>query len=337
MRMKKIVIVDTDEEFLSRLEIKFAREWEDRAQIEGISSLRYLNQYFEEPKSLDILVINEYLYNEKIARHPCQELFLLAEEEKAEAKGKQYIYKYTGVAELYGKIKKQLRLRKEQKRGEYIRITAICSVSGGCGKTLTALGLSAELAKEKKTLYLSAETLQDFSVYLDETRSLPEAFCQAWAVQEPRLLEQMNAAVGGEEFFYLLPMERSAVSYHLTAVHYLWLLDLFKGMKVYQEIVIELPCGLQAEMTELLERADHILLLASQEETAFRKLSQFRRSVSLPEEKTMLLCGRYRADRENFLKGENVVEYIEEDAGEGFCLNVIREKGTFKALSYLLD
>ena len=61
----KIVVADTDEEYLAPLEYKLAEEWKDKGDIEVITSLKYFNEYFSQPRDIFILIINEYLYSER--------------------------------------------------------------------------------------------------------------------------------------------------------------------------------------------------------------------------------------------------------------------------------
>ena len=76
-----IVVVDTDEEYLAPLEYKRLEEWEEKADIEIITQLKYFNEFFSQPRSIFMLIINEFLYNEKIQKQNCSHVFVLRENE----------------------------------------------------------------------------------------------------------------------------------------------------------------------------------------------------------------------------------------------------------------
>lgn len=58
MEKKLIVVVDTDEEYLSALEYKLLEEWEEKADIEIITQLKYFQEFFGKPRNIFLLVIN---------------------------------------------------------------------------------------------------------------------------------------------------------------------------------------------------------------------------------------------------------------------------------------
>ena len=62
MNKLKIVLADTDENYLAPLERKFIDEFEDNGEIHVITDREYLRKYFSVPQSLDILLIDEAVF-----------------------------------------------------------------------------------------------------------------------------------------------------------------------------------------------------------------------------------------------------------------------------------
>ena len=91
MEKKLIVVVDTDEEYLSALEYKLLEEWEEKADIEIITQLKYFHEFFGKPRNIFLLVINELLFNQKIQKQNCSHILLLSEEEGSA--GEEHSYK----------------------------------------------------------------------------------------------------------------------------------------------------------------------------------------------------------------------------------------------------
>lgn len=329
--------------YLSALEYKMAEEWNDRAVIEGISSLKYLNEYFDEPKSMYMLLINEYLYSEKIARHECVHTFLLTEDEKAPVRNNNVhtIFKYMGIPEIYGKISRYIQAWKERKRGNALRVTAVCGMAGGCGKTLLSLGIASVLAgQSENVLYLSAESLQAFHAYLGEEEYLDDGFCYSLVRREAQIAEDLRRQVKNDEFFYLPPMRRAAVSYQITADDYIFLLDALAAEGYWQEIVLELPSEINAGTMRLLDRAARVVVVCRQNYPSALRLHAFQQSVNVQEDKYLFICTRYDSAAPNELAklaDVEIAEYIEEFTQEEHTLSAIREKDILHNLIYILE
>ena len=339
---KLIVIVEPDESYLSALEYKFAEEWGDSAEIEAISSLRYLNVFFEQPRNQYLLLINEYLYSEKIARHECVHTFLLTEEEEKqqEKNGVHMVYKYTGIQEIYGKISRQIEIWKTRRQSSAPGLTVIYPVAGRCGSTLLSLGIAAELAaKEQNVLYLSARSLQDFQIYLKKQDFLPESFCHALAMHEEQVGELLKDVAENEEFSYIPPMQRSSVSYQITGHEYVYLVEKLRDLGYWKEIVLELPDGIDRDTVSLMEMAGHVIVVCRQDRSSVVRLQALRESIAAQDDKYLFVCSCFRPEQENELlsvEGLEIIEYLEEWKEET-SLSGLREKGILKNIVYMLE
>ena len=76
-----ILLADGDEQYLLALVRKFIEGFENDGDIEMISDAAYLEEYFQTPRSLDIVVIQEEMYRDEFGRHNIGNLFLLTEDE----------------------------------------------------------------------------------------------------------------------------------------------------------------------------------------------------------------------------------------------------------------
>ena len=63
-----IILADTDEKFLTPLELKFVEELDEDADIEIITEASYFNEYFLSPKSASVLVVSEDLYTSDLQK-----------------------------------------------------------------------------------------------------------------------------------------------------------------------------------------------------------------------------------------------------------------------------
>ena len=77
-----LVIAETNEGFLSPLEMRIAQILCETVDIEVISDREYMKTYFSSPRSIDILIISEGLYTNDLTRHNIKKTFVLTEEPK---------------------------------------------------------------------------------------------------------------------------------------------------------------------------------------------------------------------------------------------------------------
>ena len=74
-----IVLCDEDERYLVPLELKFTEEFGEKAEIIVITDKEYLKSFFSTPQNIDVLIINEDLYDEEYEKQDISNVFLLSE------------------------------------------------------------------------------------------------------------------------------------------------------------------------------------------------------------------------------------------------------------------
>lgn len=348
MERKLIVIVDTDEEYLAPLEYKIIEEWEDKAEIEVITQLKYFNEFFSQPRNIFLLVIHEFLYNDKIQKQNCRHVFVLQEEEpdtySAFADKKiRSLYKYSSIKELYAEVVKEIRVNVEQMPVEHTHLYTVYSVCGGSGKTIGGLGICSALSDlGKRVLYINTESYQDFHFYLEDKNYASPTFGYALAARERNLAHQMISELGHEEFDFLRPFEKTPLSYQITEECYLDLVEQVRERKKYDAIVLEMSRELTRDKLRLMEQADKVINICMQTEDAAYKNEKFLANINWKEERWVFVCNRYRKEEENHLSNQvslglyAITEYIEEQ-DLPMTLETVRKKGIFDTTAYLLD
>ena len=71
-----LVIVENEESYLTPLEMKLAEMLWDSVDIEIISEKAYFDEYFIQPKKIDVLVIDESMYNERLHLHNINKIYI---------------------------------------------------------------------------------------------------------------------------------------------------------------------------------------------------------------------------------------------------------------------
>ena len=90
-----LVFIDLDEAYLTALERKFVEELGKFANISIITDMCYFSEYFSIPREIDILVVNEQLYDAQLSNHSIGITYILTENPVDNAKNNNYrIHKY---------------------------------------------------------------------------------------------------------------------------------------------------------------------------------------------------------------------------------------------------
>ena len=80
MAKARVIIADTDINYIIPLQLKFAEEFLDAIDLEIITDRRYFEESFATPQKADILVISEELYDASLQRHNISNIFLMTEQ-----------------------------------------------------------------------------------------------------------------------------------------------------------------------------------------------------------------------------------------------------------------
>lgn len=316
MEKKKIVLVDTDEDYLSILEYKVVEEWGDAADIEIITQLGYFNQYFNQPRDIYLLVIDEilYSYEKNINKQNINYIFLLSENERdVDIDGSgvnfQKIYKYSSIPNIFQQIQKKIGFTLNPQNIEKTSVSIVGAVCGGVGKTLCALGICRDLADSgKRVLYINTEKLQDFGHYIGDFQWMGAEFGYTMAINDARIIMNWQEAIGQQGFDYLKPFEKLSLSYQITTDSYLFLTERVRDERLYDHIVVEIPVEIDRSMMRFLDMADKIFMICCQDKRCASKLEQFIQSMTLSEEKYIFICNRFKADRRNDLERSPVIQ-----------------------------
>ena len=69
MAKPRIIIADTDINYIIPLQAKFAEEYPNETDLEIITDADYFAKLFSTPQKADILIVSDQLYSGKLRRH----------------------------------------------------------------------------------------------------------------------------------------------------------------------------------------------------------------------------------------------------------------------------
>ena len=350
MDKKLVVIADTDEEYITALEYKLIEEWNEDMELHIISQLKYFNEFFNQPRSIYMLLVNEFLYNDKVKKQNCNYVFILREDEIGdgltayEDSTTQELSKYSSIKEIYAQIMSTVRRSSMQAPVEHTKMYMVYSPVGGCGKTLCALGLCEQLAEQKKrVLYINMETIQSFDHFLDAVSFAKPSFAYALGAGSVDLKREVLPEIGSGTFDYLKPLEKAPLSYQIKERAYMNLAETIQAEKLYDMIVLEVSGEFHYAKVQWMDRMDKIFVVCMADETSAVKVQSFLKNIVCTEEKFLFICNRLKPETENYLSNMislgdiTVCEYIEEFPSGEMTLEDIRSRGILKATAYMLE
>jgi cellulose biosynthesis protein BcsQ len=302
-----VVFVDSDENYLMALEKKFVEELGGYINISIITDMYYFGEYFSTPRNIDILVINEQVYNASIEQHKIKHIYILTENPEMTEENLIYnvIYKYTSVVEIYEHIVSNdtLRVYAQSTSLGNGGIISIYSPCGGCGKTTLALGMALALVKQgRRVLFISTESMQAFGYYLNEESVLGTEFKSKLAYDNNLLKDNIGEYIKKGIFDYLPPWGDILVKAGVSKKDYIKIIEAVKLTAQYDYIVIDVDSALDEDTYKLLDISDKVITIATQDKIAAIKVDKFVSSLSEKNnEKYYFICNRYEDNRENYL------------------------------------
>lgn len=306
MNKLKIVLADTDENYLAPLERKFIDEFENIGEIHVITDKEYLRQYFSAPQSLDILLIDETVFDMEMVKHDIGNIFILTEQsEKREFDNWNisYINKYTSVKEICSEVMDNMATDVGLSAGESTKIIMVYSPIGGIGKTTVAAGLCGALAqKHKRVLFIGTDTLQTFGYLVEGGAVLAAGLEKYFVTHSENIYEELKPYIKKGLFHILPPFIRALSSLNITGSDYAYLIDKIKTTGEYDYIIIDSSSDFTEHTSLLMGKADYKLILVGQDRNSAGKLACLLNNIDCSDtSRYIFVCNKYRSDKENML------------------------------------
>lgn len=321
MNIKKIVFISMDEDYVSALEYKLSEIVGKSAELEFITSKEYLKDFLAIPKRIDILVMPESMRGIGLDKLNITKVYYLTEQnyDDSENASEEYIYKYASVRTMVEKLDASLFATETKAEHKGTKTISVFSASGGCGKTLAALGVALNLQRKgNRVLYISTEDMQDFEYYMKSNEVLSDEFTYQCTINIKNALKMLGNEIKADGFDYLPAFKKLPITYHIELETYIDIIQYIKSRNTYDYIVVELSEQLSAIKIGFMQECEHNLIVTTQEEVAVKKLQAFLTNMYNLNNKVTILCNRCIDNRHNFLEVNpissmyEISEYMEE-------------------------
>lgn len=319
MAQTTIVLVDLDREYLSALEQRFINEYQHTAELSVITDAAYLKKYFSSPRTLDILLIHESLYDQEFSKHNISHLFVLTEEmpdpRQVGALFSSMIFKYSGAKEILNYVINRSGISGTTNiHAGVAKLISVFSPIGGAGQTTIAAGLCAALSRSfNRVLYVGLDGLQSFGFLLNGNQRLVGVE-KTLASKSQYVYDKIKPLIVSELFDILPPFGSSLASLGLSGEHMRYLIDKIKVSGDYDFILIDCASDFTADTAQMMAESDHTVLVTLQDALSASKLQCLFDNIDASDaSRFMLVCNRFSNKQDNAL-ANLTPEYIDEDS-----------------------
>jgi len=323
MAKHKIIIAETEKEYVIPLELKFLEDLPAETELEVITDRDYFSEYFEQPVKAEVLIVSRELYSDELNKHNVNHIFVLTETEDdlKETNGSvQKIYKYTSLKFIYNQVMFSLtgEIMSGEGNAKETKVVVVYSAIGGSGKTSLAMGLAGSLTQNfQKVLFIDAEYVQNAHFFFRDGTALPTDVIAKAQAEPNNMFHVIRPYCRHEDFDYLPPFRASLSAMNLSYSFYIDLIRNIKATKQYDFIVVDTDSIFDALKNELLAVANKVVMITMQDEYSAMKTNTLLNSVDLTDDaKLMFICNIYRNEKPNILLDSSikymVSGYIEE-------------------------
>jgi len=351
MAKPRVIIADTDVNYVIPLQFKFVEDFFEKVELEIITEENYFNELFSTPQRADILIISENLYDQSVHRHNISHVFLMTEqyeEEQTADLNVNRIFKYTSIKEIFNEItgKSAEVLKTTQSGKQETQVILVYSASGGTGKTTIAMGVSASLTKNyKRVLYINAARLQCFQHMLENSTAITAADVYAKLTNATdNIYSEIKHVIRKELFSYLPPFKASLMSLGLQYSVYEKIILSAKKSGEYDFIIVDADVSFDEEKAAILNIADKVLIITKQTLASVLATNILVSNINgSSAEKYSFICNDFEKEDSNALISPNVAlkftvgDYIEHfKRCEGMKPNELAMESSIQRISFLI-
>lgn len=314
MAKPRIIIADTDINYIIPLQLKFVEDFFEIVDVEIITTEEYFETLFSTPQRADILIVSEDLYSQAMQRHNISHIFVMNEqyeEEQTADLNVNHIFKYTSIKEIFneitGKSADVLKIKTGTK--QETQVILFYSASGGAGKTTAAIGVSASLTKNyKRVLYINAARLQVFQHMLENHSAITAADVYAkLATADEDIYSSIKHVIRKELFSYVPPFKAALMSLGLKYSVFEKIILSAKKSGEYDFIIVDADVTFDEEKASLLNLSDKVVIITNQSLVSVLATNILVTNINgASADKYIFICNDFDKEEDNALISPNV-------------------------------
>ena len=348
MSTPKIVLIDYDIKYAFLLQAKLGEYFLNDIDLELITEPSYYKRYFAEPRTIDLLIIDEDLFNSELKKHNVRKVMLLTEKENPEAAkaGNVFpIYKFSDIRDFFNVINsRSIGIISASQTQMGTKVVLVSSASGGVGKTTLALGLSVALEKDyKKVLYVDAESFQTFYHLMSNPEFL-DGNDMLDINGDAELCKYLEKHITNKELSYLPAFRLPILSVGVNFDIYVSFIKYIKKSEEYDYIIVDSDSSLDQKKVDLMGCADKVIFVLDQSDKSCFAMSQLLKHISAAGgDNYLFVCNRFdqKTDIDWNLEEQNlgfsISEFVENYTEGRIDLHDLSTLSGIQRLAFLLQ
>lgn len=313
MAKPRIIIADTDVNYIIPLQLKFVEDFFEMVDVEIITTEEYFETLFSTPQRADILIVSEELYSQAMQRHNISHIFVMNEqyeEDQTADLNVNHIFKYTSIKEIFneitGKSADVLKIKTGTK--QETQVVLFYSASGGAGKTTAAIGVSASLTKNyKRVLYINAARLQVFQHMLENHSAITAADVYAKLASTENAYSDIRHIIRKELFSYVPPFKAALMSLGLDYSVYEKIILSAKQSGDFDFIIVDADVTFDEDKASLLNLSDKVVIITNQSLVSVLATNILVTNINgASADKYIFICNDFNKEEDNALISPNV-------------------------------
>ena len=304
----KLVLLDSDYEYVKTLEEELVRRFSARTLIQIITDPAYVDAYFHSPRTIDILIADKAFYGPQLDEHTIRHILLLASEiEIAQEYPEkvQMMMKYLPVEEILQAVEALVQTEEAEQREEILpaekaetKVIAVYSPLGGCGKSLVSVALGRKLKRlDQSVLLIGCDSMQSISAYLEEEQFADEKLAEQLKNPGEETYWTILQNIGQSEVSYLLPFEKALPSLGIGAAEMRNLISILKEKRDFSCLILDLGSSLDEQTLALMEESDAYVLIIEANTISNRKMRKLQKNMELlPQKECFMISNQYHMD-----------------------------------------
>jgi cellulose biosynthesis protein BcsQ/galactitol-specific phosphotransferase system IIB component len=309
MGKPRIIIADTDLNYITLLELKFVEELFDKVNLEMITDKEYFDSLFLTPQKADVMIVSDDFYRETLTIHnDIENIFLITENNTGQQtlhKNVIEIYKYSNVNIIYSQIAGASGLGAKASNNsapKKSQIILFFSATGGVGKTLLSMSVAAALANQfRQVLYINAGHLQTFQQHFKQQGAIISIDTYAkLTAKSDNAYPVIKEYIRKEKFSYVPPFKASLVALGMSYKIYESLAISAKKTGEYDYIIVDTETALHESNMNLLNTADRVVFVMNQNESSVVAANMMVDNINgLNSDKHIFICNNFDKQKNN--------------------------------------
>ena len=307
-KLLQLVIIDTENSFLKHTEEEIIRRYADKVNVQFLTEKAYAEEYFAEERQIDVLVVAGKDYTDELQKQKIGRILLMKEEIGAEEvypDNVEVLLEFLPAEEFFRRLEEAFTGGSGSDSEEMpeepphnVRVIAVYSPIGGCGKSLVSYALAKKLKKlDQKVLLVGCDPAQSINVYYPQGSFAKEELAEKLREPGEDTYWTILQNIEQEDISYLLPFEKNLPGLDVGMEEWEVLLSILKEKKDFDWIVLDVGSLLDSKLASLMEKIDYLILLTETNQIANLKMQKLLRDPDLlPKCECFLVANEYRTD-----------------------------------------